>query len=89
MTLIASTTVRPADGATRPYRFVLRLEGSHPTKTPYVVHMETDPGTPDAGFHNGYYCANMLEGARRLQERAQGCGLHVLDAQGKLAEPIG
>jgi hypothetical protein len=83
MKTIASTTVSSSRNCTRRFRFVLRLDSSN-RRTPYVVHLETDPGTPEAGFHNGDYCPDMQSAALKLQERADRAGLRVLDAQGSI-----
>jgi hypothetical protein len=74
---IAVSTIRPADEYTRPYRFVLRWDKFNPA-TPYAVHMETNPATAGAAYHNGDYCSNSLEAFKRLKVRASLAGLEVV-----------
>ena len=76
MITIATTTIRPADEYTRPYRFVLRWDrfNSHP----YIVHMETESTSGAPAYHCGDYFTGSLEAFKRLKARAAGAGLEVL-----------
>lgn len=77
MTTIAITTTRPADEYTRPYRIVIRQD-KYNNSHPFMVHMETNPGTPQAAHHNGDYCETLKDAAASFRRRAENAGLEVL-----------
>lgn len=85
---IAQTATQPASNGTRAFRVVLRSD-VHNTCTPYVVHMETDPDTAGAGFHNGDYCETLAHAFVAYVKRCTRYGLTPLDAMGKPIVSLG
>ena len=85
--IIGSSEIQPKQYGTKSFRIVLRFLGAD-AGMPFVVHMETfnADGLHD-GYHNGDYCANMMEGFAALVKRSEKYSLRVLDAQGKRIAP--
>jgi len=85
--IIGSSEIQPKAEGTMAFRIVDRFLGAS-ASMPFVVHMETlNEDGSHHGFHNGDYCADMLESFKALVKRSAKYNLRVLDAQGNRIAP--